>query len=115
MPTSESQLQWPRFGLYFESNREKGDKPDMPKVEELMSLLGDWRSAREADQREAAWKKILEINADQVFTIGTVNGTLQPVVVSRLLHNVPSKGIYAFDPGGYFGIYMPDTFWYSQK
>ena len=115
MPTSESQLQWPRFGLYFESNREKGDKPDMPKIEELMGLLGDWRSAREPDQREAAWKKILEINANQVFTIATVNGTLQPVVVSRRLHNVPSKGIYAFDPGGYFGIYMPDTFWFSQK
>jgi len=113
MPTSEAQLQWPRWGMYFESNKAKGDAPDMPEIQELMKLLGDWRSAREPEQREAAWKRILEINADEVFTIGTVNATLQPVVVSRKLHNVPREGIYAFDPGGYFGIYMPDTFWFS--
>jgi hypothetical protein len=28
---------------------------------------------------------------------------------------VPDDGVYAFQPGGYFGIYHPDTFWYDKK
>ena len=57
---------------------------------------------------------MLKINADQVFTIGTVNGTRQPVVVAKHLVNVPDEGIWTFDPGGYFGLYMPDTFWFRD-
>lgn len=57
---------------------------------------------------------MLDIHADQVFSIGIVNGTFQPVVVSRKMHNVPEKGIYTYDPGAYFGIYQPDTFWLDQ-
>ena len=54
---------------------------------------------------------MLQIYADQVFTIGIVSDVPQPVVVSRRLHNVPEQAIYAFDPGAYFGIYHPDLFW----
>jgi peptide/nickel transport system substrate-binding protein len=55
----------------------------------------------------------LEINAEQVFTIGLIAGVLQPVVVSDALQNVPAKGIYNWDPGAHFGIYSPDTFWFD--
>lgn len=58
---------------------------------------------------------MLAINADQVFTIGIVNGTQQPIVVDRKLKNVPDKALYAFEPGSFFGIYMPDTFFYDDK
>ena len=27
--------------------------------------------------------------------------------------NVPEKGYWAWDPGGYIGLYKPDTFWVS--
>jgi peptide/nickel transport system substrate-binding protein len=27
---------------------------------------------------------------------------------------VPEKGYWAWDPGGYIGLYKPDTFWVSQ-
>jgi len=54
---------------------------------------------------------MLEIQADQVFSIGTVNGALQPVVKSRQLQNVPEEGLYGFAPMSYLGVYMPDTFW----
>jgi len=43
-----------------------------------------------------------------------VNSTQQPLVVSKDLVNVPEKGIWAFEPGGYFGRYMPDTFWFRS-
>lgn len=115
VPTSQAQLQWPQWGLYYEANGVKGQKPDMAAGQELMKLYGDWRHSTSPEGREEAWKKILQVNADQVFTIGTVNATQQPVVVSRRLHNVPHEGIYSFEPGAYFGIYMPDTFWFSAK
>ena len=37
---------------------------------------------------------MLAIRADQVFSIGIVNGVPQPVVVTKALKNVPKKGIY---------------------
>ncbi len=66
-------------------------------------------------ERERIWRRILEIHAEQVFTIGIVNSTLQPVVVNNRLRNVPAEGIYAWNPGAYFGIYKPDTFWFAAN
>jgi peptide/nickel transport system substrate-binding protein len=56
---------------------------------------------------------MLEIYAENVFTIGIVNATKQPVVTAPKLRNVPPDGVFAFEPGGYFGIYNPDTFWFE--
>jgi len=56
---------------------------------------------------------MLEIHADQVFTIGIVTRALQPVVAINALRNVPKEGIYSWDPGSYFGMYRPDTFWFD--
>ena len=58
---------------------------------------------------------MLEIHADEVFSIGIVNSTLQPVLVNNQLRNVPAKAFYNWSPGAYFGIHKPDTFWYASK
>ena len=57
---------------------------------------------------------MLEINADQVYTIGLISGVLQPVVVRKTLRNVPEEGIYNWDPGAHFGLYEPDCFWFAD-
>ena len=64
---------------------------------------------------EKIWLRMLGIHAQQVFTIGIVTRTLQPVVVNNALRNVPPEGIYSWDPGAYFGLYHPDTFWFDPK
>jgi len=56
---------------------------------------------------------MLAIYTDQVFSIGIVNAALQPVVSSAKLRNVPDTGLYSFDPTCYFGVYMPDAFWFD--
>ena len=66
------------------------------------------------EAREEVWHKILALWTDQVFTIGIVSGVEQLVVVSNQLQNVPEHGTYNFDPGAYFGMYRPDTFWLDQ-
>jgi peptide/nickel transport system substrate-binding protein len=54
---------------------------------------------------------MLAINAEQVYTIGLIAAVKQPVVVANRLRNVPAEGIYNFDPGAFFGMYRPETFW----
>ncbi|MDZ4134229.1 MAG: ABC transporter substrate-binding protein, partial [Paracoccaceae bacterium] len=113
-PTADDQLQWPRWGVHYLSNQKQGEAPDLPEVQELLQHLGNWRRSSTTEQRRAAWDAMLEIHADQVFTIGTVNGALQPVVRATKLRNLPETALYGFEPTSYLGAYMPDTFWYDE-
>ncbi|HEB79043.1 MAG TPA: ABC transporter substrate-binding protein [Rhodospirillales bacterium] len=114
-PTSQQQLQWPKWGLYFESNGKRGEAPDMEAAKELAGLNKTWRNATGRKEKEEVWRKMLAIHADQVFSIGLISGVLQPVVVSNRLHNVPENGIYNWEPGAHFGVHRPDAFWFSEK
>ena len=113
-PTGEIQLQWPKWGLWYESRGRRGEKPSMPKVVRLLELLKAWRKTTDTAERTKIWHEILAIHADQVFTIGVVGGVLQPIVVSKQVRNVPATGIWAWDPGARFGIYQMDTFWLDR-
>jgi peptide/nickel transport system substrate-binding protein len=110
-PTTQQQLQWPMWGQWVETKAESGYGVDLPEAQKLDDLLKQWSAAADSAGREAIWREMLTIFADQVFTIGTVSGVPQPVVVSNRLHNVPEQGIYSWDPGAHFGIYKPDCFW----
>jgi peptide/nickel transport system substrate-binding protein len=114
-PTSQEQLQWPMWGQYYENNRVGGEAPVLPEARELVTLYEQWRTADDDGEREKVWLKMLSINAQQVFTIGIVSRAPQPIVVSDALRNVPAMGVYSWDPGAYFGMYHPDTFWIDDK
>ena len=43
------------------------------------------------------------------FTTTAMNAFVGPKV-----RNVPKEGYYAWDPGGYIGLYQPDTFWIAR-
>lgn len=113
-PTMQGGLQWPRWGMYVESKGRQGEPCDMPSACRLMDYLREWEISTDPAARLKAWREILAANADEVFSIGTVNGIRQPVVVGRKVRNVPEKGYHAWDPGGYIGLYQPDTFWIGQ-
>ncbi len=111
-PTSQLQLQWPKFGQHFETGGKSGEPPDLPEVRELARLYRDWLAAPTSQERAKAWHAMLELHAEQQFTIGVVSGVPQPVVARASLVNVPDRGFYNWDPGAFFGIYRPDTFWF---
>ncbi|OHC82361.1 MAG: peptide ABC transporter substrate-binding protein [Rhodospirillales bacterium RIFCSPLOWO2_12_FULL_67_15] len=113
-PTSQQQLQWPKFGQYFETGGKAGEAPDIAEAIELMKLNSQWREAATRAERAKIWHRMLQIHAEQQFAIGVVSGVAQPVVMRNTLRNVPEKGIYNWDPGAFFGIYRPDTFWISE-
>ncbi len=112
-PTSQQQLQWPKWGQYVETRGRTGQSPTIASVEQLARLNEQWRFAGTREERKRIWHTMLKTHADQQFTIGTVCG--QPVVISNRLRNIPEEGIYNWEPGSYFGIYRPDTFWFAQE
>jgi peptide/nickel transport system substrate-binding protein len=114
-PTTQQQLQWPKWGQYYETKGRAGELPDLPSALRLRDLYNQWLGTASQDQQAAIWHQILKIWADEVFSIGTVGGVLQPVVVNDKLRNVPDKGIYNWDPGAFFGIYKPDHFWFHTE
>ena len=87
----------------------------MPEPQRLLDLLKAWRHSQNGEERQGIWEEMLHTNADQGYTIGIVNGTKQPVVVHDTLRNVPKEALYAFEPTAFFGLYMPDTFWFDTK
>jgi len=113
-PTNQQQLHWPQWGKYYESGGQSGEPPTMEPVKRLAELNDLWVRSKSNAEREKIWHEMLGIHADQIFVIGTVNGVPQPVVVSNRLQNVPEQGLYNWEPGAYFGIYQPDTFWFSD-
>ncbi len=110
-PTQKYQYQWPDWGHHVATRGKQGEKPPLPEVLRLIELQKQWQTATSQEEQTRIWQEILQINAEQVFVIGLVNATLQPIVVSDDLRNVPEKGVYNWDPGAYFGVYRPDTFW----
>jgi peptide/nickel transport system substrate-binding protein len=114
-PSSEAQLQWPRWGLYERTHGAKGDKVDMPQAMKLVDLWKTWRDSPKDSDKAAAWRQMVKIHADQVFTIGLVGEVPQPVAVNPRLRNIPERDFYNWEPGAYFGLYRPESFWLDDK
>ena len=113
-PTAQQQLEWPKWGQYFETKGQAGEPPDLPAAERLLELYEAWLGAADAAERAQIWHEMLRIWADEVYSIGLIAGVPQPVVVSTRLRNVPEEGMYNWDPGAHFGMYKPDTFWFDD-
>lgn len=112
-PTNQTQLQWPKWGQYFETNQKVGEAPDIEEASKLLELYFQWSESETQEDRESIWHEILSIYSDQVFSIGLICGVPQPVVVNNRLRNVPDKGVYSWAPTSFFGVYRPDTFWFD--
>lgn len=114
VPIHQQSYHWPKWGQYAETNGQAGEPVDMDKPMQLMALYKDWIEARTRAEKVAAWEKILQIHAEEVYTIGLVAQVPQPVTVATALRNVPEEGIYNWDPGAQFGIYRPERFWFDR-
>jgi len=112
-PTTQQQLEWPKWGQYFDTTGKVGEAPDLPGAVRLKQLYDAWLATTAAEEHEKIWHEMLQVWADDVYSIGLVAGVLQPVIVSDRLRNVPSEGVYNWDPGSHFGIYKPDGFWFE--
>lgn len=114
-PVQQTNFAWPKWGQYIQTKGQSGEAIDMPIAQHLLGLYHKWPLATSPAERRNIWREMLHIHADQQFVIGVVSGVGQPVAVNKRLRNVPSDGIYSWNPGAYFGIYRPEEFWFDPS
>ena len=114
VPVRQQSYQWPKWGQHYETKGQSGEAIDLPEAQRLMELYDAWRYATTSVERAAIWKEILQIDAEQVWTIGLVAGVPQPIVASAKLMNIPAEAVYNWEPGAQFGVYQPASFWLAE-
>ena len=114
-PIDQNWLYGPKWGQYYQTGGDTGVAPDADWAVRLMELYDAWSRSTDTGQRETIVREMLDINAEEVVSIGIIQGGLQPVVVDNTMRNVPEEGTYSWDPGAHFGVYNPDTFWFAEQ
>jgi len=112
-PRQQEFFAWPRWGQYFQSGGETGEEPDEPEALRLLELSMQWEQTEDEDKRTGIWKEMLQIHREQLYGIGIVSQTPQPIVVSKRLRNVPEKAVWSWQPGAHFGVHRPDEFYFE--
>ncbi len=100
--------------MWHTSSGRSGAKVDVPEAKRLADLFDHWLTSKTQAERKSIWDEMLQINAEQVFSIGMINAVPQPVVISNRVRNVPETALYSWEPGAHFGIFRPDTFWLAD-
>lgn len=113
-PRQQEFFAWPKWGQYYQTRGEAGEKPDMPAALSLMNLATEWDYAKTDQDRSRIWRDMLKIHADQVYGIGIIAEAPQPIVVSDRLRNVPEKAVWSWEPGAHFGIHRIDEFYFDE-
>lgn len=113
-PANQENFAWPKWGQHLETKGAKGEPVDMPEAKALLDGYNRWRSATETATKAEAWRTMLQNHADNLWTIGTVAGELQPVVVSKKLRNVPPKANFSWEPNALFGTARVDEFFFAE-
>ncbi|WP_085908060.1 ABC transporter substrate-binding protein [Kiloniella majae] len=114
VPRQQQSFQWPKWGQYVETKGNAGEEVDITKAKELNNLYILWFRAQSTAEKKDIWQRILEINAEETYTIGLVAEIPQPVALSNKLMNVPEDGFYNWEPGALLGVYKPDGFWFNE-
>ena len=114
VPVHQQSYHWPKWGQYIETSGQAGEPADTPLAKELLELYEGWIKADSTSRRREIWDRILEIHAEQVYTIGIVAQVPQPVLVANGLENVPEEAVFNWDPGAQFGVYRPEIFWWDK-
>ncbi len=114
-PVDQNWLQYPAWGQYWQTAGVSGQAPDLPWAQDLVDLYSEWLITTDRDRKIEIVTRMLAIHADQVTSIGLVQGLPQPIVVADRLHNVPLEAVYSWNPGAHFGRYRTDTFWVDPQ
>ena len=82
-PMRQDNYAWPKWGQYVETEGKDGEAPDMPEAQRLIALYRPgWAPATTRPQAHV-WREMLVNHAENQWSIGTVAGELQPIVVRQ--------------------------------
>jgi peptide/nickel transport system substrate-binding protein len=57
---------------------------------------------------------MLQNHVENQWSIGTIAGAIQPVIVRNGLINVPKKALYSWEPTAMLGVYRIDEFHWDK-
>ncbi|HEV2065318.1 MAG TPA: ABC transporter substrate-binding protein, partial [Thermomicrobiales bacterium] len=94
----------PLWNAWWETEGAEGEEP----AEWYLEALNTWREFSETLDPAIA-DKLLQSQADNLWSIGTVGMTPWPIIVKNTIGNVPETGIHTWD--GHFQYpYHPETY-----
>jgi peptide/nickel transport system substrate-binding protein len=114
-PMRQDNYAWSKWGQYVETKGKNGEAVDIPEAKRLLAVYDLWmNTANRAVQRDA-WGEILRNHAENQWTIGTVAGAIQPIVVRKGLHGLPQKALYSWEPTAMIGLYRVDQMYWDKS
>ncbi len=103
----------PLWEDWFRSNGKRGEEPP----DEIKALWDTWLLLRKTGDREERirlGKKLVRSQAENLYGIGAVGGTINPAVVTDRLHNVPGDGALCGWPWAVHVIHRPAQ-WFIEE
>ncbi|MBX3010048.1 MAG: ABC transporter substrate-binding protein [Caldilineaceae bacterium] len=113
VPTADTAYYAPLTGLYYATNGEQGVEPEGDLLK-LQQLFDEMKASTDPAEQVRLGQEIVQINADNLFKVGFVQG-FQPVLADSRFHNIPHE--YGLeDYRIYFPRYMqPEQWWLAQE
>jgi peptide/nickel transport system substrate-binding protein len=106
---------WPMWGQYFETKGKNGEACDLPEACALLALHERWMSTGDSKVQEQVWHEMLANHVDNQWSIGTLAGAIQPIVIKPTLTNVPRRALYSWEPTAMLGVYRVDEFYWDRN
>jgi peptide/nickel transport system substrate-binding protein len=113
-PMRQDNYAWPKWGQYVETKGKNGEPVDIPEAERLLKLYETWMTTGNREAQRAAWRDMLQNHVENQWTIGTIAGALQPIVVRNGLQGLPAKALYSWEPTAMLGIYRLDEIYWNK-
>ena len=111
-PMRQDNYAWPKWGQYVETKGKNGEAVDIPEAKRLLDLYTSWMNTGNRTVQQDAWREMLRNHAENQWSIGTISGALQPIVVRNGLQGLPAKALYSWEPTAMIGIYrLDEIFW----
>jgi peptide/nickel transport system substrate-binding protein len=114
VPMMQTFYSWPKWGQHVETKGQNGEPCNLPEAQRLLALHERWMSTGDDRIQEEVWREILANHAENQWSIGTVAGALQPVVIKSGLANVPKRALYSWQPTATLGVYRVDEFFWDK-
>jgi peptide/nickel transport system substrate-binding protein len=106
-PVMEEHPQWSQWGLYFESKGKRGQAPTLPAARRLVELYQRWLVAADRAERARIWGEMLELNAEELFSIGILGDTPPAGDRGQWVARGSGKGDLCLGSRGAFWLPLP--------
>ena len=101
------------WNLWFANPENRFAQEPPQYIKDLYSLSEQFMASQSEEESLTLGKKISKIQADNLWTIGTIAMLPHPVIISNRIKNVPEKGMW-----GYSNIWSwpahPETYYVEE-